>query len=204
MKRFAITLLLALAALAGLSGCNVITGAGSTETTSGVDLRSLGMTQQEIDRWQNDGIANVANPTAASILAGFNVKTPTFLPPGLELTSKYMVSSNAPLLEQMNSDAPVTFRVTQIWGLPGDASIVMVLEQSNRPFSHGETAETALPCGASVLKGQEPAAADAGPLSGAFIYHWNRDGVDLDLTGAPVHGLTSVDFDQVVCSIIKQ
>ena len=202
MKRFAIIMVAALTALAGLSGCNVITGAGSTETTSGVDLRSLGMTQQEIDRWQNDGIANVANPTAASILAGFNVRTPTFLPPGVELTSKYMVSSNAPLLKQRNSDAPVMVRVTQVWGLPGDASIVMVLEQSNRPFSHGETAETALPCGASVLKGREPA--DSGTLSEAFIYHWNKDGVDLDLTGAPVHGLTVVDFDNVVCSIIKQ
>jgi len=106
MKRFAVILLVAFAALALLSGCNVITGADSTGTPTGVDLRSLGMTQLEIDRWQNDGIADVANPTAASILAGFNVRIPTFLPPGLELASKYMVSSNAPLLKQNEQRRP--------------------------------------------------------------------------------------------------
>lgn len=200
MKRFCIVLLVALAALAGLSGCKVITGAGSTPSPE--DLASIGMTQQEIDRWQNDGIANVANPTAASILAGFDVKIPTFLPPGVELTSPYMVSSNAPILKQTNSDAPVTTRVQQVWGLPGDAPIAMVLIQSNRPFGHGEPVETTLSCGSTVLKGKE--SDEPGALSGGFIYHWQQDGIDLDLTGVPVHGLTGVDFDQVVCSIIKQ
>lgn len=193
-------LLVALAALAGLSGCDVITGAGSTSSTT--DLTSLGMTQAEIDRWENDGIANLANPTAASILAGFDVRTPTFLPPGVELTSKYMVSSNAPLLEKMNSDAPVWIRVQQVWGLPGDAPVVMVLIQSNRPFGHGEPVETTLSCGATVLKGKEPEG--SGMVAGGFIYHWEQDGIVLDLTGVPVHGLTGVDFDQVVCSIFKQ
>jgi predicted small secreted protein len=191
MKRLSIVLLVTLTALAGLSGCNVITGAGSTTSTT--DLASLGMTPQQIEQWQSQGIANLRNPAAASVLAGFDVLTPTYLPPGVELAAPYMVSTNAPMLRRTNSDAPVSIHVQQVWRLPGDAPTVMLLDQSNRPFSHGQPVETTLSCGATVLKGSDINS------SGAFA-----GATDLDLTDVPVHGLTGADFDQVVCSIIKQ
>ena len=200
MKRSLVILLAALALLAGLSGCDIITGAQSSPSPT--DLASLGLSRAQIEQWQDQGIVNVTDAAEASILAGFDVQTPDYVPPGLISVSKYMVSTNGPTLKRTGSDAPVTIHVQLVWG-PSDETraISMILDESNRPFSHGDVTETTLPCGATVMKGSDPNS--SGALAGAIIYHWEQDGVTLDLTGVPGATVSEADLDKVVCSIVS-
>lgn len=198
MKRALVFTVIAIVAALLLAGCNIITGAGPTPTTP--DPASLGMSEMEVQQWEDRGVANVDSAEAASVLAGFDVKTPSFLPSGLSPLSRFMVSSNAPILKEMGSDAPVKMDVTRVYGLEGERVPALTIIQVTLPVNRGQ-GEPVTMCGVSIEKASFSAEGQSYP---SVQYVWEQAGINYLVMGYLNGEVTEAALDKVVCSIINQ
>lgn len=173
----------------------------SPTASANIDYAALGMSPQQVRQWEQQGTASVDTPDGASVLAGFNVITPSYWPQSLLPGSKYIVKTNAPMLKQTGSNAPPDVTVEQVWSVPGKA-VAIIFIQSSRPFSHANGTATPTPmCGITVQTGTEPHGTSA--MSGGRFFHWEQNGITCDLTGVTSSALSGADLENIVCSIIN-
>lgn len=205
-RLFLLGIAAALAVLLAACGQVPVTASAPPSSTApaasaNIDYAALGMSATDIQLWQEQGVANVATPDAASVLAGFTVKTPSYLPVGMGAPFPYTVLNNAPMLKRTGSSADPLVSVRQVWGNGTQGTWIMLLE-SARPFDHdtGTPTPTRL-CGLTVQTGTNPG--DSGTWPGARFFHWEQDGVTFDLTGLLTRPISEADLEKVACSLIN-
>jgi hypothetical protein len=181
-----------------LAACDVITGA--TVGTSGeIDYTALGMNEREVKQWEELGIANVDTAEKASVLAGFQVAAPTFLPDPLEPASQYMVRDNQAGLKRAGMETQFGWRtVTAVYALKTDRQIATTFVQSNHAFSMGPGEPNEL-CGRTISVLHTPEG-QTGPGAGV-VYVWEKDGIWYGNEGILAGVVDEADVEKMVCSI---
>jgi len=202
-RLFFLVVAVALAALLTACGAGGVTSSPnpSTPASGTTDYAALGMSAADIQAWEDRGIANMDSAEQASVLAGFTVRTPGFVPEGLAPISKFMVSDHlAALGDMVNPDVPPYVDVTLVYGFPGERQVVVTVIQGTRALNQGQGEPTTLQ-GASVERAYLPAS--EGKPYPSVQYVWEQGGVNYFVEGYLVDGVDETALDQVVCSIIN-
>jgi hypothetical protein len=171
----------------------------ASAASANIDYAALGMDAAAIQQWDQQGIASVATAAQASVLAGFTVIEPGFVPGGLT-PQKYMVSDHGAALRAAGMQDAVKFiDVSRFYLLEGQRTPVLSFIESTNALNNGQAPVTEL-CGITVEKLALPA--DSGNPAG-FQYVWARRDLYYLVIGYLAGGITEADLDNVVCSIIN-
>lgn len=166
------------------------------------DYLELGLTESEIQLWEERGIASMATAEIASALAGFKVITPGFIPSSLHLGSKYIVTDHNTALTNAGMEPKFQWiDVMLIYFREGEDKPAIMFIQSSHDFSAGMGELTDL-CGRTVEKRYTKT--DTETELGGIAYHWENNGIYYDLSGTFSDAVNETIMEQVLCSIINQ
>ncbi len=144
-------------------------------------------TAQDFGPWNTKSVAE------ASLIAGYAIGSPAFLPPGFEPASKIMISR----VNRASSGSFVT--VTRMWALKDDPSVYLELTQAPVSFKvgggqptevNGELGQISL-----VRSKLHP------EIAADFTLAWEQQGVTFALTGSLKGPLDESTIREVAASI---
>lgn len=214
-RKVALALLCVTLLVTGLVGCDYVTGMKPAAATQNATRY---LTDQQLLQWR-EGSLHVITQQRASALAGFDVKTPDYLPPGFVPSGGYTVINDIPLMEKIYrgtgpdasgvppvgpDTASVEHHVLQSWHTPrapGAPDLVMVLMQFDTLF--GESGLMPATIGGTPVE-KAVKTLGAGSNVTRVDYVWQQDGTTLLMSGIFGGGIADADYDRVVRSIIKQ
>lgn len=171
-----------------------------TPAPGNVDYSALGWTEDEIKMWEEMGTANVESAEAASMLAGFKVVTPGFIPEGLQPVSKYMVYNNAGLRSAGIEPKFEWIDVTLVYGKAAEKSVQLTFIQSNHEFNSGIGEQIEI-CGRTVEKTTFPTDPENLEPNASLAFGWEDNGIWYYLTGTLGGPLDEETIEKIACSI---
>jgi hypothetical protein len=166
-----------------------------------VDYSALGWTEDEIMLWEERGAASVDSAEAASMLAGFKVVTPGFIPESLHPVSKYMVNDHQAGLRSAGMEPKFEWiDVTLLYAPEGESMPALTFIQSIHKFNEG-LGEPVEICGRTVELERTPPEPDAPETKGRVAYGWESNGIWYYLTGTLTDTIDESTLEKVLCSI---
>jgi len=163
---------------------------------------ALGFGENEIRMWEEQGIANVDSAEAATTLAGFPVATPSFIPEGLRLHSKYIVSNHGAGLRHAGMEPKFEWiDVTLVYSpVDGGRDVLVNFIQSSHEFNTG-FGEPADLCGKTIERQYIAADPENDTPAPSIAYGWEQDGIWYYFTGVLADPLDEETIENMVCSI---
>ncbi len=208
MKGKVLGLAICLAVLLGITACGPqLTGGEeatptaspttTANTTGGPDYSGLGLTEEQIEKLQKTGIANVSSAEVASKIAGFTVATPAYVPPGFTAGTYGVVLSGGGMqggfVPKFNNT-----KVTQGFIWSENKRVIIMVTQGPAKFSlaGGEPAEVAgVPGERAFIKGDSAFPYDK------LAFGWGKDGMWFSLLGVLSRPLNEAELLKVAGSI---
>jgi hypothetical protein len=162
---------------------------GAVESEPGLTDEQYAQLEKEL---AERGVCNVDTPEAASRLAGFPVATPAFLPDGVMLNSKYMVSDHNAGLSEIMTPKFKWIDVTTTYSTEGEKDPVIILIQSTHEFNTGRGEPVEI-CGRAVARQYTT---EPGLACG-----WKDNGIWYYLTGKLTGPLDEATMEEILCSV---
>lgn len=155
-----------------------------------------GLSELVIRQWQEQGTANVTTAAEASLLAGFNVTAPSYVPAGLN-GQMYLVSNHG----ADASGAAGFIDVSRTYTFDLFSRPVLTITESTESFDNSNTPAPEISmCGIALRE----LAVQATSTSPACVeYSWNRGGVYFRVDEYSEPNVSESDFDKLICSLIN-
>ena len=165
------------------------------------DYSALGMTDDEVRMWEERGTANVDSAEVASMLAGFKVVTPGFIPQSLRPISKYMVNDHQAGLRNAGMEPRFEWiDVTLLYAPEGERILALTFLQSTHKFNEG-LGEPVEICDRTVERERIPPEPDAPGTNGGVAFGWESNVIWYYLTGTLTDTIDEATLEKVLCSI---
>jgi hypothetical protein len=190
-----------------LAGCEVITGswaqqpAGSeVSTPGGIDYAALGMTPEEVQQWEERGSANVDTLEAASVLAGYKVLTPAYIPNGFYRQKNIIVTNLGGGLPEGMKPKFSMIIVETIYFLKGNDTVMFDVRQSNgkEGLGGGQPAEI---CGMQGEKQYLPADPQRKYPGRILVLEIQKNGYSFSIYATLAGPLDEATIEKIFCSV---
>ncbi len=174
----------------------VTTGTAPTLT----DYSGLGLTDDEIRWWEERGVASVESAEAATILAGFEVRPPAYIPDDFSSGNFSVTRSGAGLPEKLKPKFDNT-KVFQSFTWQEDKRVGFILFRYVHPIGLGD-GEPANICGYQGEKAFDEADPDNLKQPYAVLsLAWGANGKYFTLMGSLSGPLDEETLEKIACSI---
>jgi hypothetical protein len=173
----------------------------ATTTPEITDYSKLGLTDEEIDLWENRGIANVDSPEVASALAGFPVSVPGYIPDEYS-GGKYSVTrSGAGLPEEMRPKFNNT-TVQRIFTVPDnrDLWILLIQARSESTITGSHSVDICSHPAQKALTAAEP---ENGQPYDKLTLLWVNESVYFTLTVTLAADVDEAALLKIACSVFN-
>jgi hypothetical protein len=176
-----------------LAGCDIITGAAIAPV-------SPGLTDEEVQRWEEQGTANVDTLEKASALAGFKVATPDYIPSGFSRQKNIIVNRLGGGLPEGLRPAHSAIIVQTFYFMKEDDSIIFFIQQTDGKMGIGG-GEPAVVCGHQGEKQNLPADPRRKYTSEILILATEINGVHFSIYATLAGPLDEATIEKILCSV---